>query len=54
VYATRLEDAGVPVTHRRYDEMIHGFASMLVEPDLDQARETIADIGGDLQEVRET
>ena len=51
VYATRLEDAGVPVTHRRYDEMIHGFASMLVEPDLDQARETIADIGGDLQEA---
>ena len=53
-YATRLEDAGVPVTHRQYDEMIHGFASMLVEPDLDQAREAIADIGRDLREAGKT
>jgi len=50
-YATRLDDAGVSVTHRHYEEMIHGFASMLVEPDLDHAREAIADIGRDLQDT---
>lgn len=50
-YADRLEKAGVRVTHRNYDDMIHGFASMLVEPNLDQARNAIADIGRDLQET---
>lgn len=53
-YAERLDDAGVPVTHRQYDGMIHGFASMLVEPDLDQAREALAGIGRDLQETGRT
>lgn len=53
-YADRLEEAGVQVTYRNYDDMIHGFSSMLVEPDLDQARDSIADIGRDLQEAFET
>jgi acetyl esterase len=50
-YAARLDEAGVPVTHRQYDEMIHGFASMLVEPELDHAREAIAEIGRYLRET---
>jgi len=50
-YADRLEDAGVAVIHRNYDGMIHGFASMLVEPDLDRAREAIASLGSDLEET---
>jgi len=48
-YARRLEDAGVSVTSRTYEDMIHGFMSMLVEPDLDQARDAIAEVGVDLQ-----
>jgi len=50
-YVDRLRDAGVDVTSRTYDDMIHGFMSMLVEPDLDQARDAIAEVGSDLQEA---
>ncbi len=48
-YARRLNEAGVNVTSRTYEDMIHGFMSMLVEPDLDHARDAIAEIGADLQ-----
>jgi len=47
-YADRLADAGVEVTHRHYDEMIHGFASMLVDPDMDRARDAVDAVGSDL------
>jgi len=48
-YADRLDAAGVPVTHRPYDEMIHGFLTMLDDPDLDRARDAIDDVAGDLR-----
>jgi acetyl esterase len=37
-YAERLEEAGVAVDHLAYDDQIHGFLTMLEEPDLDRAR----------------
>jgi acetyl esterase len=43
--AERLADAGVPTRHVQYDEMIHGFLTMLADPDLDRAHEAIAEIG---------
>ena len=41
-YARRLEEAGVPVTHRRFDRQIHGFISngkviRAADPALDDA-----------------
>lgn len=44
-YAERLSKAGVPVEHRSYRGMIHGFVSMLSNPELDAARNEIALIG---------
>lgn len=43
--ADRLDEAGVPTHHRRYDDMIHGFLTMLAEPELDKARDAVAEIG---------
>jgi len=48
-YAEQLEADGVPVRHVEYDDMIHGFATMLSSPDLDRAHEAIADVAGDLR-----
>ncbi|GAA0245313.1 alpha/beta hydrolase [Haladaptatus pallidirubidus] len=48
-YAERLSAADVLVTHRHYDDMIHGFIGYLDDPKLARAREAIADIGRDLQ-----
>ncbi len=40
MYADRLADAGVPVEYHNYDDMIHGFFSMISDPiDLDRAHE---------------
>jgi acetyl esterase len=50
-YAERLKEAGVKVQHRNYDDMIHGFVGMLVEPELTRAREAIAEIADDLKEA---
>lgn len=47
-YAERLATAGVPVEHRNYADMIHGFFGLTAVPDLDRAREAHADIAGDL------
>lgn len=48
-YADRLADSGVSVTHRNYERMVHGFLSLLVDPELDAARAAIADIADDLK-----
>jgi acetyl esterase/lipase len=40
-YARRLQDAGVAVTHRRYDGMIHGFFSMHTH--LDRGKQVMRD-----------
>jgi acetyl esterase len=48
-FADRLDAAGVPTTHRSYDEMIHGFLTMLDDPDLDRARDAIDDIAADIR-----
>nr|WP_231188374.1 alpha/beta hydrolase [Haladaptatus sp. DYF46] len=49
-YAERLEGADIRVTHRHYDDLIHGFIGMLDDPELPQARDAIAEIGRDLQD----
>ena len=46
-YAKQLQEAGVPVTVRRYDGQIHGFAAMTAA--VDKAREAIAEAGADLR-----
>jgi acetyl esterase len=48
-FADRLEEAGVPTRHRHYDDLIHGFLTMLADPELDRAREAIEDIGDELR-----
>jgi acetyl esterase len=39
----------VPTHHARYDDMIHGFLTMLADPELDRAREAIAEMGDRLR-----
>ncbi|MFB6195299.1 MAG: alpha/beta hydrolase [Haloplanus sp.] len=48
-YADQLAEAGVPTTHRSYDDVIHGFLTMLDDPDLDRARDAIDDIAADIR-----
>jgi acetyl esterase len=45
-----LEEADIKVTHRHYDDLIHGFIGMLDNPELRQARDAITEIGQDLQD----
>jgi acetyl esterase len=40
-YADRLSDADVPVEHREYGGMIHGFFGMITQPELDAAHDAI-------------
>ncbi len=40
-YAARMREAGVPVTARRYDGMIHGFTNFAAM--LDQGKQVLAD-----------
>jgi len=48
-YAERLADAGVPVEHRNYEDMIHGFVGMIEPPaDLERGHEAVDAIAGDL------
>jgi len=49
-YAEKLGQAGVEVEHRNYDDVIHGFLTMLTEPvELERAHEAIGDICENLQ-----
>ena len=44
-YAEALEDAGVPVEHRNYDDVIHGFFTMLAPPvELERAHEAMGHV----------
>lgn len=47
-FADRLDAADVPTRHRAYDDLIHGFLTMLDDPDLDRARAAIDDVAADL------
>lgn len=49
-YADELATAGVPVEHSEYADMIHGFLTMLGDPDLDRAHEGIDEIAAALRE----
>jgi len=48
-YADALSAAGVAVTHRNYDDVVHGFFGMLADPSLDRAHEAMADVTADLR-----
>jgi acetyl esterase len=49
-YAETLREAGVPVSHHHYDDVIHGFCTMLAEPaDLERGHEAVAAVAGDLR-----
>lgn len=50
-FADRLSTAGVPTRHVQYDDMIHGFLTMLSEPRLDRAHEAIEEIGTELRDA---
>ncbi|ADJ13851.1 alpha/beta hydrolase [Halalkalicoccus jeotgali] len=50
-YADRLENAGVPVTRLEYPDMIHGFLTMLADPEWDRAREAIDALANDLRDL---
>ena len=50
-YADALADAGVLVTHRNYDDVVHGFFGMLADPSLDRAHEAMADVTADMRAV---
>jgi acetyl esterase len=49
-YAEALDADGVSVTHRNYDDVIHGFFSMLAEPArLERGHEAVQDAAADLR-----
>lgn len=49
-YAERLEESGVSVTHHHYEDMVHGFFSMLAEPaNLERGHEAHEDAAEDLR-----
>lgn len=50
-YADRLSEADVPVDYRYHEDMIHGFVPLLIEPELDAARDEIRKIGETVQSV---
>jgi len=51
-YVEALEADGVPVTHHHYDDMIHGFITMLEPPaDLSVAHRVVETLGADLRET---
>ncbi|QSW99778.1 alpha/beta hydrolase [Haloterrigena alkaliphila] len=53
-YAERLEAAGVPVSHHHYEDMIHGFVSMVEgSVDLTRAHEAYDAVADDLEAALE-
>ena len=51
-YSERLEESGVPVTHRHYEDMIHGFFSMLAGPaNLERGHEAHEDVADELHDL---
>jgi acetyl esterase len=46
-YAERLRAAGVPVTHRHYDDMIHAFFSLVNV--LERGNEAVAEVGAEIR-----
>lgn len=47
-YAERLGNDGVEVTHHHYPEMIHGFFSMFVDPEIERAWDALGAVTADL------
>jgi acetyl esterase len=50
-YAERLEAEGVETTLRHYERMTHGFANVLVDPELSRARDAVDDVAADLADA---
>lgn len=48
-YVERLEEAGVEVVHRHYDDTIHGFFGMVGANELAHARAAIDDVSADVR-----
>ncbi|WP_323676187.1 alpha/beta hydrolase [Halorubellus sp. PRR65] len=49
-YADALDAAGTPVTHREYDDLIHGVVNMVQDPmDVEGAHRVLADAAADLR-----
>lgn len=47
-YAERLADAGVDTSHHHYEGMIHGFFSLLEDPEVERAWDAIGQVAADL------
>jgi acetyl esterase len=50
-FANRLDADGIDVTYRNYEDMIHGFVSLLGQYEVSQARTAIEDVAGDIEEA---
>ena len=51
-YAKQLEEAGVDVTHRHYNDAIHAFVQMATDPfGFERSREAFEDVCDDLREA---
>jgi acetyl esterase len=48
-YAEQLEGDDVPTRYVEYEDVMHGFATMLGSPELERAHDAVADVAGDLE-----
>ena len=46
-YAKALQNAGVPVTHHHYDDVVHAFFSLVNL--LERGNEAVAQVGADIR-----
>ncbi|SEW11554.1 alpha/beta hydrolase [Halobacterium jilantaiense] len=51
LYADQLEADGVPTRYVEYEDVMHGFATMLGTPELERAHDAVADVAADLREA---